>query len=191
MNLPPPNQSKTKYCHVHHLFKTSRLCSAVWLGWRGLDLLMVTARMEGRPKRNAVWEPWSEYRLSWPPQLEIWKEKEIQQECKQFLCISHPLSFIIINIYTHMVHSYNWWTNDDTLILMKHLFYWSFLFFTSCSISVSALFLIFYRFIYLIYMSTMVLIFRHTRRGHQIPLQRVVSHCVVSGHWTQDLWGNH
>jgi hypothetical protein len=29
-------------------------------------------------------------------------------------------------------------------------------------------------------------VFRHTRRGRQIPLQIVVSHCVVAG--TQDLW---
>jgi hypothetical protein len=29
--------------------------------------------------------------------------------------------------------------------------------------------------------------FRHTRRGHQIPLQMVVSHHVVAGIWTQDL----
>jgi hypothetical protein len=27
----------------------------------------------------------------------------------------------------------------------------------------------------------------HTRRGHQIPLQMVVSHHVVAGNWTQDL----
>jgi hypothetical protein len=31
-------------------------------------------------------------------------------------------------------------------------------------------------------------VFRHTRRGHGIPLQMVVSHHVVSGNWTQDLW---
>ena len=29
-------------------------------------------------------------------------------------------------------------------------------------------------------------VFRHTRRGHQIPLQMVVSHHVVAGIWTQD-----
>jgi hypothetical protein len=29
---------------------------------------------------------------------------------------------------------------------------------------------------------------RHTRRGHQIPLQMVVSHHVVAGNWTQNLW---
>jgi len=33
-----------------------------------------------------------------------------------------------------------------------------------------------------------VAVFRHTRRGHQIPLQIVVSHHVVAWHWTQDLW---
>ena len=28
----------------------------------------------------------------------------------------------------------------------------------------------------------------HTRRGHRIPFQMVVSHYVVSGNWTQNLW---
>jgi hypothetical protein len=28
----------------------------------------------------------------------------------------------------------------------------------------------------------------HTRRGHWIPLQMVVSHDVIVGNWTQDLW---
>ena len=31
-----------------------------------------------------------------------------------------------------------------------------------------------------------VAVFRHTRRGHGIPLQMVVSHHVVAGNWTQD-----
>jgi len=45
------------------------------------------------------------------------------------------------------------------------------------------------RFIYCI-LSTLytVAVFMHTRRGHQIPLQMVVSHHVVAGNWTQDLW---
>jgi hypothetical protein len=39
-----------------------------------------------------------------------------------------------------------------------------------------------YLFIYFIYMNEhTVAIFRHTRRGHQIPLQIVVSHHVVAG----------
>jgi hypothetical protein len=33
-----------------------------------------------------------------------------------------------------------------------------------------------------------VAVFRHTRRGHQISLQMVVSHHVVAGIWTPDLW---
>jgi hypothetical protein len=33
-----------------------------------------------------------------------------------------------------------------------------------------------------------VAVFRHTRRGHLIPLQMVVNHHVVTGNWTQDLW---
>jgi hypothetical protein len=33
-----------------------------------------------------------------------------------------------------------------------------------------------------------VAVFRHTRRGQQISLQMVVSHHVVAGNWTQNLW---
>ena len=40
--------------------------------------------------------------------------------------------------------------------------------------------------IYFIYEHT-IPVFRHTRRGCQIPLQMVVSHDVVAGIWTQDL----
>jgi hypothetical protein len=47
----------------------------------------------------------------------------------------------------------------------------------------------FFNFIYLLYVyEYTVAVFRHTRRGHQIPLQMVVSHHVVAGNWTQDLW---
>jgi hypothetical protein len=43
--------------------------------------------------------------------------------------------------------------------------------------------------IYLFYVyEYTVAVFRHTRRGHQIQLQMVVSHHVVAGNWTQDLW---
>jgi hypothetical protein len=31
-------------------------------------------------------------------------------------------------------------------------------------------------------------VFRHTRRGHRILLQMVVSHHVVAENWTWDLW---
>ena len=44
-------------------------------------------------------------------------------------------------------------------------------------------------FIYLFYVYKYNIdLFRHTRKGHQIPLQVVVSHHVVAGIWTQDLW---
>jgi hypothetical protein len=47
----------------------------------------------------------------------------------------------------------------------------------------------FFIFIYLFYVyEYTVAVFRHTRRGHQIPLQMVVSHHVVPGNCTQDLW---
>jgi hypothetical protein len=43
--------------------------------------------------------------------------------------------------------------------------------------------------IYLFYVyECTIVVFRHTRRGHWIPLQMVVSHHVVAGNWIQDLW---
>ena len=45
-----------------------------------------------------------------------------------------------------------------------------------------------YLFVYLMYDEYTVTVFRHSRRGHRIPLQMVVSHHVVAGNWTQDLW---
>ena len=43
--------------------------------------------------------------------------------------------------------------------------------------------------IYLFYLyEYTVAVFRHTRKGCQISLQMVVSHHVVAGNWTQDLW---
>jgi hypothetical protein len=55
------------------------------------------------------------------------------------------------------------------------------------------------RFFFKIYFFTLfylykytVAVFRQTRRGHGIPLQMVVSHHMVAGNWTQDLWkSNH
>jgi hypothetical protein len=38
------------------------------------------------------------------------------------------------------------------------------------------------------YVEYIVAVFRYTRRKHQVPLQMVVSHYVVAGNWTQDLW---
>ena len=35
-----------------------------------------------------------------------------------------------------------------------------------------------------------VAVFRHTKRGHQIPLEVVVSHYVAAGGWARDLWRN-
>jgi hypothetical protein len=47
----------------------------------------------------------------------------------------------------------------------------------------------FKRFIYSYYLyEYTIAIFRHTKRGYQIPLQMAVSHHVVAGNWTQDLW---
>jgi hypothetical protein len=46
--------------------------------------------------------------------------------------------------------------------------------------SFSFLFFFFLKILFTIYKYT-VAVFRHTRRGHQIPLQMVVSHHVVAG----------
>jgi hypothetical protein len=50
----------------------------------------------------------------------------------------------------------------------------------------------FFFFFFLIYLFIIckytVAVFRRTRRGHQISLQMVVSHHVVAGIWTSDLW---
>jgi hypothetical protein len=43
-------------------------------------------------------------------------------------------------------------------------------------------------YIYLFICKYTVAVFRHSRRGSQISLQMVVSHHVVTGIWTQDLW---
>ena len=44
---------------------------------------------------------------------------------------------------------------------------------------------VFLRFIYLFHVCEYtVAVFRHTRKGHQIPLQMVVSHYVVAGNLT-------
>ena len=48
-------------------------------------------------------------------------------------------------------------------------------------------FLKIYLFSYFMYEYT-IAIFRHTRRGYWTLLQMVVSHHVVAGDWTQDLW---
>jgi len=40
---------------------------------------------------------------------------------------------------------------------------------------------------FIIYKYTVAVI-RYIRRGHRISLQMVVSHHVVAGNWTQDLW---
>ena len=43
-------------------------------------------------------------------------------------------------------------------------------------------------FIHLFILWEYIIVFRHTRRGHQIRLQMFVSHHVVAGNWTKDLW---
>ena len=45
----------------------------------------------------------------------------------------------------------------------------------------------FFTYLFYVYEYT-VAVFRHTSSGHRIPLQIVVSHHVVAGNWTQDLW---
>jgi hypothetical protein len=48
-------------------------------------------------------------------------------------------------------------------------------------------FFFFFKDLFYVYEHT-VAVFRHTRKGHPIIFQMVVSHHVVAGNWTQDLW---
>jgi hypothetical protein len=41
---------------------------------------------------------------------------------------------------------------------------------------------------YVLFNDYTVSVFRHIRRGHQIPLQMVVNLHVIAGNWTQDHW---
>jgi hypothetical protein len=56
------------------------------------------------------------------------------------------------------------------------------------SCSVSFIYFYFLKDLFIIICKYTIAVFRHTRRGHQISLQMVVSHHVVAGIWTQDLW---
>jgi hypothetical protein len=42
----------------------------------------------------------------------------------------------------------------------------------------------FFKIYYFMWVEYTVAVFRHTRRGHRIPLHMVVSHHVVAGNWT-------
>jgi hypothetical protein len=69
----------------------------------------------------------------------------------------------------------------------REFLFFSFLFFSF--LFFSFLFFSFLFKIYLLYVCEYtVAVFRHTRRGRQIPLQMAVSHHVVAGNQTQDLW---
>ena len=47
---------------------------------------------------------------------------------------------------------------------------------------------LFFKDLFIVTCEYTVAVVRHTRRGHQISLRMVVSHHVVAGIWTQDLW---
>ena len=53
--------------------------------------------------------------------------------------------------------------------------------------TILVLLLLFKTYLFYVYEYT-VAVFRHSRRGRQIPSQMVVSLHVVAGNWTQDLW---
>jgi hypothetical protein len=48
--------------------------------------------------------------------------------------------------------------------------------------------LIYFMYIYFYVYTYLFYVFMHTRGGHQIPLEMVMSHHVITGNWTQDLW---
>jgi hypothetical protein len=61
-----------------------------------------------------------------------------------------------------------WWRHSFFFFLIYFYFYFYFYLFIICKYTVA--------------------VFRHSRRGSQISLWMVVSHHVVSGIWTPDLW---
>jgi hypothetical protein len=79
-----------------------------------------------------------------------------------------------------------------TLVRWAFLLCWCFLSMSMGDLSIFLyllLFLFSFLKIYLFYKCEYTeVVFRHTRRGHQIPLKMVVSHYVFVGNWTQDFW---
>jgi hypothetical protein len=100
----------------------------------------------------------------------IVKEKCLQL-CEKVSKISFSLIFFLLKIFR------NWDQKDGSLVNSA-----SSSFTSSSSSSSSSSPFFFLRFIYLFYVyEYTVAVFRHIRRGHQIPLQMVVSHHVVTG----------
>jgi hypothetical protein len=83
-----------------------------------------------------------------------------------YLFYVHEYTVAIQMVVSHHVVAGNW-TQDLCSV-------------RPCSLQPKDLFIIICKYV--------VAVFRHSRRGHQISSQMVVSHYVVAGIWTQDLW---
>jgi hypothetical protein len=92
-------------------------------------------------------------------------------ECSWLLCLQPTQISFLSFFFFHLVQSF--WTQSYGCISP---------FFFFLKINLNFIFLIMY-FLFYLYEYT-VTVFRYSRRGHQIPLQMVVSHHVVAGNWT-------
>jgi hypothetical protein len=118
-----------------------------------------------------------------------------------------PVLYNRVSVYTKLAPSLSWssclMSRNEMLLLAAapppqnqwlwgstaHL--WNTFFPAMSVLELTGLSFFFFFKIYLFYLyeyTIAVAVFRHTRRWHQISLQIVVSHHVVAGNWTQDLW---
>ena len=95
------------------------------------------------------------------PHTEAW--------CPSLKKASNPLDLKLSTVVSHHVGAGNWMKVPEKQVL-----------FSADHLSSPSTFIFFFKYT--------VAISRHTRRGHQIPLQMVMSHPVVAGNWTQDIW---
>jgi hypothetical protein len=81
----------------------------------------------------------------------------------------------VVSTHHAWTHTWGLWTLFPTLGRGTHCVAYN-----GIDLFIMSQIFFFLRFIYFMYEYT-VAVFRHTRRGHQIPLQMVVSHHVVAG----------
>jgi hypothetical protein len=127
--------------------------------------------LSSRPAWSTKWVPGQPWLHRENPVLKKQTNKQTNKQSLKWVCF-------LFCLLPHI-------TEVETLALMwtrQVLCHWSIF-----TVLISLCFKDF--FIYLFYVCEYtVSVFRHTRRGHRIPLQMVVSHRVVAGIWTQDLW---
>jgi hypothetical protein len=127
------------------------------------------------------------YRCSWRVQNLV--------DCLILFCLGtfYPTSIFIVN-YSFQFYAFMVcvcvWIPRAFFSFFVYLFVWfCFILVYLGFLCVCFLFFKIYLFMYVfIICKYSVAVFRHTRRGHQISSWMVVSHHVVAGIWTQDLW---